>query len=138
MTYRLIINNCIEEIAKLNPFVEKVSEGFCIARDTLFKLQLALDEALSNSVKYAYPQGTCGTVTLEAEKINRSLIFRLIDEGMAFDPTKRKDNIDLTSKAEERPVTLGRSDAEYIEITAGLTEDDVVLVPAQPAVTEFS
>ena len=104
MTYRLIINNCIEEIAKLNPFVEKVSEGFCIARDTLFKLQLALDEALSNSVKYAYPQGTCGTVTLEAEKINRSLIFRLIDEGKAFDPTKRKDNIDLTSKAEERPI----------------------------------
>lgn len=40
------------------------------------------------------------------------------------------------SKAEERPVTLGRSDAEYIEITAGLTEDDVVLVPAQPAGTE--
>ena len=40
------------------------------------------------------------------------------------------------SKAEERQVTLGRSDAEYIEITAGLTEDDVVLVPAQPAVTE--
>lgn len=104
MTYRLIINNCIEEIAKLNPFVEKVSEGFCIARDTLFKLQLALDEALSNSVKYAYPKGFSGTVTLEAEKINRSLIFRLIDEGVAFDPTEPRGNIDLTSKAEERPI----------------------------------
>ena len=43
--------------------------------------------------------------------------------------------VDL-SKAEERPVTLGRSDAEYIEITEGLTAGDTVLVPAQPAETE--
>lgn len=37
---------------------------------------------------------------------------------------------DLT-KAEARPVTLGRGDKEYIEITSGLEEGDTVLVPNQ-------
>ena len=35
------------------------------------------------------------------------------------------------SKAERRPVELGRSNEEYIEITSGLSQDEVVLVPDQ-------
>ena len=35
------------------------------------------------------------------------------------------------SRAELRPVELGRGSAEYIEITSGLEEGDVVLVPVQ-------
>lgn len=37
---------------------------------------------------------------------------------------------DLT-KTEKRPVTLGRGDKEYIEITSGLAEGETVLVPDQ-------
>ena len=35
------------------------------------------------------------------------------------------------AKAEERTVTLGGSDGEYVEITSGLSEGETVLVPAQ-------
>lgn len=35
------------------------------------------------------------------------------------------------ARVEERAVTLGGGDADYIEITSGLSEGDVVLVPAQ-------
>lgn len=35
------------------------------------------------------------------------------------------------AKSEERTVTLGRGDGEYVEITSGLSEGDVILVPAQ-------
>ncbi len=35
------------------------------------------------------------------------------------------------TKVEERTVTLGGSDGEYVEITSGLSEGDMVLVPAQ-------
>ena len=38
------------------------------------------------------------------------------------------------SKLEERPVTLGRSDEAYIEITSGLTEGETVLIVDQAAV----
>ena len=35
------------------------------------------------------------------------------------------------AKTEERTVTLGGGDGEYVEITSGLNEGDTVLVPAQ-------
>ena len=35
------------------------------------------------------------------------------------------------TKAEERAVTLGGGDGEYVEITSGLSEGDAVLVPLQ-------
>ncbi len=104
MKYRLIINNRIEEIEKLEPFVERVSENFTIAPDTLFQLHLALDEALSNSVIYAYPKGTDGTIVLEAQKEDREIVFRLSDEGIAFDPTERGNDVDIMAPVEERPI----------------------------------
>lgn len=38
------------------------------------------------------------------------------------------------SKLEERPVTLGKSDDAYIEITSGLSEGETVLILDQTAV----
>ena len=35
------------------------------------------------------------------------------------------------ARSEERTVTLGGSDGEYVEVTAGLTEGETILVPAQ-------
>ena len=35
------------------------------------------------------------------------------------------------SKAEERPVNLGSSDGEYVEVTSGLEEGEQILVPLQ-------
>lgn len=48
------------------------------------------------------------------------------EDGSVVDP----------SKLEERAVTLGRSDDQYIEITAGLTEEDRVAYQTAPAVPE--
>lgn len=104
MTYRLIITNCIKDMLKLEPFVEEVSERFGVAPDVVFQLHLALDEALANSVNYAYPQGTDGTIMLEAQKEGRVATFRLIDKGMAFDPTTLGEDIDITSGVEERRI----------------------------------
>ena len=72
-------------------------------------------------------------LTVPVAAVNRGSIVLVAGDGALGEDGATVLDI---SKAEERQVTLGRSDAEYIEITAGLTEDDVVLVPAQPAVTE--
>jgi phosphoserine phosphatase RsbU/P len=104
MKYRLVINNRIEEMAQLEPFIEEVSEHFGIAPETVFQLNLALDEALANSVNYAYSAGSKGEIVLEASKEQDSVVFRLIDEGVPFDPTKEGSEPDVTSVAEDRPV----------------------------------
>lgn len=104
MKYRLVINNRIEEMAQLEPFIEEVSEHFGIAPETVFQLNLALDEALANSVNYAYSAGSKGEIVLEASKEEGNVVFRLIDEGVPFDPTKEGSEPDVTSVAEDRPV----------------------------------
>ena len=104
MIYKLIINNKVEEMAQLEPFIEQVSEAFGIAPDIVFQLNLALDEALSNSVNYAYGAEGEGEIVLEASKDGEDIVFRLIDCGSPFDPTEEGKDVDITSSAEERPI----------------------------------
>lgn len=64
--------------------------------------------------------------------VNRGNTVLVPGEGaMTEDGTAVAD----PSKLEERPVTLGRSDGDYIEITSGLTEGETVLILDQTAVT---
>lgn len=100
----LNIKNNIEDLARLAPFIDEVAEAFDIAPDITFQLNLALDEALANSVDYAYPAGTEGSVILEADKTEDVIIFRLIDEGAEFDPTQGGNDVDTTLSAENRPI----------------------------------
>ena len=72
-------------------------------------------------------------LTVPVGAVNRGNTVLVAGEGtLGEDGTTVAD----LSKAEERPVTLGRSDAEYIEITDGLAEGDTVLVPVLPANAE--
>lgn len=72
-------------------------------------------------------------LTVPVGAVNRGNTVLVAGEG-----TQGEDGTTVAdlSKAEERPVTLGRSDAEYIEITDGLAEGDTVLVPVLPANAE--
>lgn len=91
-------------MSRLEPFVEQVSEAFGVAPDMVFQLNLALDEALANSVNYAYGADEEGEIELEASKDADSIVFRLIDRGVPFDPTDGDDDVDISSSAEERPI----------------------------------
>ena len=51
-------------------------------------LNLALEEAVTNVILYAYPQGTDGLVDIEAILHPSSLEFIISDSGKPFDPTK--------------------------------------------------
>lgn len=70
-------------------------------RNELYDLRQAPDEALSNTVNYAYGEGT-GKIELEASKDGENITFRLIDSGAPFDPTNEGEDVDITSSAEQR------------------------------------
>lgn len=101
---KLEIHNQKEEISRLETFLQEVSTAYSIDETMAFQINLALDEALANSVGYAYPEGTDGIVILEADKADDSVVFRLIDEGQPFDPTAQDNDVDITLSAEERPI----------------------------------
>lgn len=99
----LSINNNLTEISQLEPFMEKLVEAYGISPDVQFQLNLALDEALANSINYAYPEGTEGSIILEAETEGNMLVLRLMDYGTPFDPTLQGD-VDTTLSVEQRPI----------------------------------
>lgn len=101
---RLIIKNNVEEMAQLEPFLESLCEAFDVEPSLIFQLNLALDEAMANAVKYAYPRGQEGPVTLAVRRDGDDLVFQLYDQGKPFDPTKGGEDVDTTLSAEERPI----------------------------------
>ena len=66
-------------------------------------LNLAIEEAVTNVVMYAYPEGEVGNVVIIANFTEGMLIFTISDKGIPFDPTSKTD-ADVTLNVEERPI----------------------------------
>ena len=99
----LKLTNNVEELSKIAGFVEKIAEDRHLDAALTSKLNLALEEAVTNVVKYAYPEHTKGEIDLHAILHKDRLIFTITDSGTPFDPTKAPAaNINLG--VDERPI----------------------------------
>ena len=103
MEKHLILHNDIQQIPQLAGFVEAIAEQKNIPQAMTMSLNLALEEAVTNVILYAYPEGTDGLVDLEAILRDDSIEFILSDGGKAFDPTATQD-ADITLGVEERQI----------------------------------
>ena len=101
-TRRLTIKNEVDELTKLPEFVDTVCEEAGVDMALIASLNLALEEAATNVVLYAYAGGT-GFVDIDAIYTPQQLKFVITDTGIPFDPTQMKD-ADITLSAEERPI----------------------------------
>lgn len=98
------IENKVEQMVGLEGFMDTIADDFGLAPDVAFQLNLALDEALANSVSYAYPEGVTGDIHLTASLDGTRAIFQITEKGVAFDPTAQGNDVDTTLSAEERPI----------------------------------
>ena len=84
---RLVLHNDIHEISRLAGFVEGIAEEKQLETGLTLNLNLALEEAVTNVISYAYPPGTDGIVDIRATVGDHVLEFTISDEGQPFDPT---------------------------------------------------
>ena len=103
MEHKLLIHNDIRQIPQLGDFVETVAKEMHLDYNLSLTLNLALEEAVTNVIMYAYPQGTDGLVDIEAILRPGILTFVISDSGTPFDPTSKPD-VDITQGVEERPI----------------------------------
>lgn len=104
MTERhLIFHNDIQQIPQLAELVEAVAEETNLDQSLAMGLNLALEEAVTNVILYAYPPGSDGLVDIEAVIRDNALEFILSDSGAPFDPTAAKE-ADVTLDVEDRPI----------------------------------
>ena len=101
----LTISNDLKESVRLHPFVEEISKATGIDEHTSSSINLALEEALVNSIQYAYPTDTKGEISLTAEWTDNrhDITFTLVDSGVPFNPLSVEE-ADTTLGVQERPI----------------------------------
>ncbi|MBQ9462900.1 MAG: SpoIIE family protein phosphatase [Bacteroidales bacterium] len=99
----LILHNDIQQIPQLAEFVQTIADEKHLDQSQAMGLNLALEEAVTNVIMYAYPEGSDGLVEVEAILKKDALEFILTDSGKPFDPTATPE-ADTTLGVEDRPV----------------------------------
>ena len=93
----------IQEVPRLNVFVEDVCQTVGFDEMVTMEIKVAVEEAVVNVMKYAYPPEQRGDVTIEAASNDVRLKFTIIDSGKPFDPTIQAE-VDTTLPAKERSI----------------------------------
>lgn len=82
----LTITNDVAEIVRAAEFIE----SFCMAQgasiDVVFKINLAVEEALVNTITHGFAGDARHDITLEITAEDDTIILTIVDDAVAFDP----------------------------------------------------
>ena len=95
----IVMRNDIQQIPTLAEWVEWLQ----IPAELSMPINLALEEAVSNVMLYAYPNEKSGQVMVESWRSKGNIYFTISDSGVPFDPTAQQE-ADITLSAEERAI----------------------------------
>ena len=104
MEKEIIIDNNIDEIAKITQFIEELGITLQLPAGITMSVNLAIEEAISNIIRHAFPQGKQSEITLRAGIAPGMLTFQIIDDGLSFDPSQgdsSEDSIPLEQRLAE-------------------------------------
>jgi anti-sigma regulatory factor (Ser/Thr protein kinase) len=99
----LVLDNDIQELDKLEPFLNDFFERNKLDMSHLPQMDLALEEAIANVIMYAYPEGEKGTVEIFLEMKEGLLQTCISDSGTPFNPLQQPE-AKLSNSIEERPI----------------------------------
>ena len=92
-----------DNLEELFAFVEQALTSLNAPASHRDKMMMALDEALTNVVLYAYPEDQRGTVGISIFRNDNTITAEIVDHGKPFDPTAHPAP-DITLPIEQRPI----------------------------------
>ena len=103
MKEKFQLKNDITELQTLSQKIEEISEIFNLSPDVIFKINLSLEELVTNTISYGYRDKEEHLLDIEMRLENSEVTITLIDDAMEFNPLE-KDDPDLTKSIEEREI----------------------------------
>ena len=100
---RFVSLHDISEMPRLHRFVRAISEHAGLDDALAMSLNLALEEAVSNVLLYAYPAGTEPHADIDGVVWEDRIDFTISDDGVPFDPTAAPEP-DLSADLKDRPI----------------------------------
>jgi anti-sigma regulatory factor (Ser/Thr protein kinase) len=82
----LLLKNDMSELGKLAHALEEYCAVNEIHKDILFKINLALDEVVTNIVSYAYTDGFEHQILIKFSVAGKKFLVTVMDDGIAFNP----------------------------------------------------
>jgi serine/threonine-protein kinase RsbW len=76
----------IDNLPVIGDFINDALMGFQADSAIIYKVQLAVDEACTNVINYAYSGGS-GPLIVSLELVGRDVVVTINDKGKPFNPT---------------------------------------------------
>lgn len=101
--YKLELSNKLGELSKIHSTLEVLAQKWNFPLHLVNTIELVLEEAFTNIVNYAFNDKREHPIVIEFVKNLDNLEMTLIDDGLAYDPTRNEEpKTDLP--IEDRPV----------------------------------
>jgi len=101
MVYRL--NGGPEEIPVLSEAIEKFAADNGVPQDMVFKINLSLDELLTNILSYGYPEGGERKISVSLAIQDQTIVIEARDNAVPFNPLEKTEP-DISQDVDERPI----------------------------------
>jgi len=88
MKGQLIIPGCYVSLETIRDFYSQAARDAGLDEESIFEVQVAVDEASSNIIDHAYGGEGLGDIVCSFEILPRGLKVELHDHGNPFDPDK--------------------------------------------------
>ena len=92
-----------DNLEELFAFVEQALTSLNVPASDRDKMMMALDEAVTNVVLYAYTADQRGTVGIHLSRNDNTITAEIVDHGKPFNPTAHPAP-DITLPIEQRPL----------------------------------
>ena len=83
--FEIELESKIDNLPVISNFVSETLSNFRADESTINKVQLAIDEASTNIINYAY-SGASGTLKIVVELVGQDIVITIRDKGKPFDP----------------------------------------------------
>lgn len=100
----LKIYNRIDNIPKVEAFIEEFCLDWGIQPGDMYKVNLAMEEVISNIINYGYDDDAAHEIEIRAKMQDAVLKIRIEDDAKAFNPLDHKDPEGLDKSIEERSI----------------------------------